>query len=321
MLRCMLARHADAVAAAYGLGRPCAEMVVAGRGELGRVWRLDTDAGVFAVKELLARQRSADAVLDVAYQEAVLATGSVIMPRPVRSRSGQVVSDIGEHQVRVYEWVDLLPIDRSLDVALVGSTLAAVHRVRYSPGRPLNGWYTDAVGQARWAELVAAADDAGAPFTDDFRAEIEFLIELEGLIEAPRDLQSCHRDLWADNLLPTPDGALCVIDWENCGLEDPAQEIPMVLFEFGGGDARRTAAVYAAYVEAGGPARLDRRGSFTMVIAQFGHFWEKAVAAYLAPGATIDDRAHSLERIAEGLRTPLRVDDIDAMLDWITPVR
>jgi Ser/Thr protein kinase RdoA (MazF antagonist) len=321
MLPGMLAAHADAIAAAYRLGRPSAEMVVAGRGELGRVWRLYTSEGSFAVKELLVRQLPADATLDVAYQDAVLATGSVTMPRAVRTGSGDVVSDLGGYQLRVYEWVDLLPIDRTLDAGLVGSTLAAVHRVRHSPARPLTSWYTDAVGTARWADLVDAAIAARAPFAEAFRHEVEFLIGLEGLIEAPRNLQNCHRDLWADNLLPTTGGELCVLDWENCGLEDPAQEIPMVLLEFAGGDAHRTAAVYAAYVDAGGRGRLDRRGAFTMVIAQFGHLLAKSAAAYLAPAATADDRAHSLERIAESLGTPLRVEHIDAVLDWVSPIR
>lgn len=316
----MLAAHAGEIAGAYTLGKPCGELALSSRGELGRVWRLDTDEGSFAVKELLVRQLPTDADLDVAYQEAVLSTGSVRMPRPIRTDSGDVVVDVAEHQLRVYEWVDLLPVDRALDPVLVGSTLAAIHRVRHSPARPLSGWYTDPVGAPRWARLLEAAESAHAPFAEAFRAEIGFLVQLEGLIESPGRLQNCHRDLWADNLYPTDDGGLCVIDWENCGLEDPAQEIPMILFEFAGADARRTAEIYRAYVDAEGPARLDRRGSFTMVIAQFGHFWEKSVTAYLTPGAPDEDRAHCLERIAESLLTPLRIDDIDAVLDWVSPI-
>ena len=95
----------------------------------------------------------------------------------------------------------------------------------------------------------------------------------------------------------------------------------MVLFEFGGGAERRTTEVYAAYVDAGGPARLGGRGDFTMVIAQFGHFWEQAIVAWLAPGASDEDRHHSLERIDEALNTPLRIQDIDAQLDWVSSIR
>jgi hypothetical protein len=58
-----------------------------------------------------------------------------------------------------------------------------------------------------------------------------------------------------------------------------------------------------------------------MVIAQFGHLLDKSVTAYLAPRASDEDRAHSLERIAESLDTPLRIEHIDAILDWVSPVR
>ncbi|MFI6990992.1 hypothetical protein [Nonomuraea wenchangensis] len=44
----------EAVAAAYGLGEPVGPAVYAARGELGRIWRLDTRRGSWAVKEALA---------------------------------------------------------------------------------------------------------------------------------------------------------------------------------------------------------------------------------------------------------------------------
>ena len=80
----MLSDHATTIAQAYGVGAPISEMIMVARGEQGRIWRVDTDAGAFAIKELIIRQTPADAVADVAYQEAVLATRAVPMPRPIR---------------------------------------------------------------------------------------------------------------------------------------------------------------------------------------------------------------------------------------------
>ena len=117
-------------------------------------------------------------------------------------------------------------------------------------------------------------------------------------------------------MLPLADGTVCVIDWENCGLADPAHELPMALLDFCFGDQGRAVALYAAYRENGGPARLRHRGDFTMVIAQFGHFWEMAIESYLAADATADDKSHSIERIAELTSMPLRLEHIDSMLDW-----
>ena len=313
----MLSDHAATIARAYCGGAPVQDMVVAARGEQGRVWRLVTGAGIFAVKDLVVRQLPADAAADVGYQEAVLATRTLQIPRPVRTAAGDVLLDVAGHQVRVYEWVDLLPTDTALEPALIGATLAAVHRIRHEPAGPLHWWYTDPVGAERWTLLLAAAKAAQAPFVEALELEIPHLLRLEALLETPRNLQNCHRDLWADNILPTPGGGVCVIDWENCGLADPAQEIPMVLLDFGVGDPLRTAELYRSYEDAGGPARIRGLAAFTMVIAQFGHFWEAAVEHYLRPHAADEDRAHSLERIAELLTMPLRVKHLEQMLDII----
>lgn len=316
----------------YGLGRPTGDLVLAARGEQGRVWRLDTTSGRFAVKELLIRQLEPDAVADVVYQESVRAAGSVRLPRAVRRVTGEVLLQVAEHQVRVYEWVDLLPRDPTLDPELVGATVAALHRIPHRPARPLNPWYTDPVGAARWSELLAAAEAVRAPFAAEFRAEIPMLLRLETLLEAPTHLQSCHRDLWSDNVLPAVEGGVCVVDWENCGLEEPTHEIPMLLIDFATGDGARARTLYQSYVDAGGPARLRGRGCYTMVIAQFGHFWELAVQAYVAasmhqPGhewsaGPLSDaiRAHSIDRITELLDAGLTVDVIDETLDHLAGV-
>jgi Ser/Thr protein kinase RdoA (MazF antagonist) len=313
----MLSDWAEEVARTFGLGPRVASMQLAGRGEQGQVWRLDTDRGPVAVKELLVRQDEQDAEASVRFQEAVLAAGTVAVPRPIRTSSGRALAQVGPHQVRAYGWVDLLPVDQTLDPVLVGATLAAVHQVHPAPARPLHPWYTEPVGAERWERLLQDAREAGAPFAAGLAEEIPTLLQLEALMEAPRMLQNCHRDLWADNMLPMPGGGVCVIDWESCGLEDPAQELPMVLLDFAVGDAGRLHDLYDAYVDAGGPGRLHGRGDFTMVIAQFGHFWESAVAAYTTPGAAEQTRAHSLGRVEMLLAQPLRPYHLDEVLDTV----
>lgn len=91
----------------------------------------------------------------------------------------------------------------------------------------------------------------------------------------------------------------------------------MALIDFCGGDSHRMSALYQAYRDAGGQGRLTGYGAFTMVIAQFGHFWEAAVVAYLAEHATDDVKAHNLDRIDELLTPPLRLEDLDEMLDAV----
>jgi hypothetical protein len=148
----------------------------------------------------------------------------------------------------------------------------------------------------------------------DFRDE---LVAMEQLLERPADLQTCHRDLWADNLRRTPTGRLCVIDWQDCGLAEPSQELGLVLYEFGTGNSERARSLYEAYVDSGGPGRVDRRGNFSMVIAQLGHINESGCREWLDPAASSRDRDRSAARFAEFTSRPLTCAVIDALLDAV----
>jgi hypothetical protein len=75
-----------------------------------------------------------------------------------------------------------------------------------------------------------------------------------------------------------------------------------------------------SYTAAGGAGGVTGYGSFTMVIAQFSHFWESAITAYLSTNAA-EVKAHSLDRIAELLNLSLRVEHLEEMLDTIASIR
>src|SRR5262249_56625616 len=126
---------------------------------------------------------------------------------------------------------------------------------------------------------------AGAPFGGRLAGLRDELDALESWIEPPQVLQTCHRDLWADNVLPTPGGGVCVIDWENSGPADPSQELGCVLFEFARTDPGRARALTRAYRQAGGPATVNQRRHFSMLIAQLAHITELAATDSLQPNA------------------------------------
>ena len=305
----------DSVASAFDLGNAIGDLVPVARGEQGRVWRLDTDQSSYAVKECFEPQIESEAAADVAYQEAILRESEVAMPQPITTASGSVLAMAGGRQVRIYEWIDLLPSDNAFDPVTVGETVAAIHRVRHEPARPLHPWYIDPVGESTWADLSRRVSASRAPFADGFAASVPTLIDLEALIEPPTTLQNCHRDLFADNMLPMAQGGICVIDWENCGLEDPSHELAMVIFDFTVGNPERTRHLYGAYQQSGGQGCLDGPGVFSMLIAQFGHFYESAAREWLDPQSSHEDRGHAIARFDELFRTPLTIDWIDQVLD------
>src|SRR5690348_2173304 len=129
------APDAEVVAAAFGFGRARGPARFAARGELGRVFRLETAAGVYAVKETFEPWVEAEASRNAAFQEAAAAAG-VPLPRPVRTPAGDVVGA----GVRVFEWVDLEPSGRPVDPADAGRVLAAAHSVGW-PAGPVEAWF------------------------------------------------------------------------------------------------------------------------------------------------------------------------------------
>jgi aminoglycoside phosphotransferase (APT) family kinase protein len=288
----------------FGLGRPArlSDGPVA-RGKQGLVWRLDTAEGSWAVKVPFGPCDEHEARLAAVFQEAACAAG-VPAPQVRRTTEGRVFATLEGRQARVYEWVDLQAPDPRLDPARVGAVVAAIHRVPATGPGPLDPWYHEPVGADRWDQLVSQLAAAGAPFAGRLAGLRDELVALESWIEPPELIQTCHRDLWADNLLPTTGGGVCVIDWENSGPADPSQELGCVLFEFCRSDSGRARALTRAYREAGGPATVSRRGHFSMLIAQLGHITEAAATDWLTPNSRSPERADAAAWIGETLDEP-----------------
>lgn len=216
--------------------------------------------------------------------------------------------------MRVYEWVDLLPPDPLVDPEQVGAVVAALHRVVVPAAGAPDPWSHEPVGAARWDGLVERLTDAGAPFAGRLADLRDELVALEEWLEPPTVTQLCHSDLWADNVLPTPDGRLCVIDWDNSAAADPSHELGCVLFEFARSDPGRVRALLSSYRDSGGPATVRRRGHFTMLIAQLGHITEIAAHDWLVPNVRSPRREDSEAWVSEVFDEPHTREVLDGLL-------
>ena len=304
---------APSIAELYGLGNGAVLAGPVARGHQGQVWRLDSDAGSWAVKEPVATVSEAEVTNAATFQDAVGAAG-VLVPAIRRTLDGSVFADLGSAQVRVHQWVDLLDPDPMLDPAQVGETIAAIHAVRLDGSGPVDPWYAEPVGVAAWDELLADLAGTGAPFAGEMAAARDEIVALEDLVLPHDELQLCHCDLFADNLRATADGRLCVIDWEDCGPADSSYELGVVLFEFARHDAVRARVLYQAYLAAGGPGRLERPSDFSMAIAQLNHIGEIGCRRWLAAEPGSEARSRNAARVAEFLGEPLTRRLIDEML-------
>jgi Ser/Thr protein kinase RdoA (MazF antagonist) len=284
------------------------------RGRQGVVWRLDTAEGSWAVKVPFHPGNEQVVALSTMFQEAAYRAG-VPTPQVRRTAEGRVFATVGDRQVRVYEWVDLGAPDPNLDPALVGRVVAGIHRVAVGDlGGAVDPWYHEPIGAHRWDELVELLETAGAPFAGRLADLRDELVALEAWIEPPENVRTCHRDLWSDNVLPAAGGGVCVIDWENSGPADQSQELGCVLFEFARADSGRARTFIEAYRDAGGPAMVDRRGHFSMLIAQLGHITEIAATDWLQPNLRSPDRTGAAAWIGEVLDEPHTRELLDRLL-------
>ena len=307
--------YADEIATQFGLGALRQPPAVAARGELGVVWRVDSEQGGFALKQHLQRVDPESVQATVAFQERFARSPGreYAVPVPIRTVEGGLLAEVGGMQLSVQSWVDLADADPDLDPVLFARVLADLHRVAEPCEGTVDPWYTAPVGRERWAAHVAALRAQGRPGSEQLAAAVPDLLRLEQLLASPRALRTCHRDLWADNVRATPSGRLCVIDWDNAGPADPGHELAAAVFEYGYPDDERCRALIEAYRAAGGPGRVESAGSFSMLIAQFGHFYELAVARWLDPQATPDDAARadaSLDELSSKPLTPAAVEHL-----------
>lgn len=300
------------VAERFGLGARAMLDGPVAFGRLGEIWQLVTEQGRFAVKHARFAVSVEDAERDAAYQDVVRAAG-VPMPAVVRTVDGAVLADLDGGQVRVYEWVDILPADRSLDPGEIGRALATIHSVEVPIDQPVDDWYVEPVGAEAWQDLLERLQELDAPFADRFVELLPEVLDAEGILTPPRRVQVCHRDLWADNVRRTPDGGLAVLDWENSGPGDVTGELGCVLFEYGLGNPDRMRALYAAYLDAGGPGRLTERGDLTMLVAQTGNIARVGCERWLS-ATTDEERADNADWVAEFLDEPVTVETIDRIL-------
>jgi aminoglycoside phosphotransferase (APT) family kinase protein len=306
----------DGILAAFDLGTwgRLSDGPVA-RGRLGSIWRLDAETGSWAVKQVgrTSRAELTEILEGAAFQEAARAAG-IPTPEVRRTRTGELIADVGGITVRVHAWADLREPDPDLDPVALGQLIAGLHEVPFAGSIGPDPWYSEPIGAARWAEIVRELRGRRAPFADELEGCIPELVALEANPgRPPRMLRTCHRDLWADNLRRTLSGELCVFDFDNAGQADPSQELAQVLVEYATFDPTRSRPIRDAYAESGGPGRVDGAADFALVIAQLAHIVEEGCRRWLA--ATTDaDRADNEGWVREYIDRPLTHDVIEALL-------
>jgi hypothetical protein len=309
---------------AFDLGEGTISDRPVARGRVGEIWRLEASSGTWAVKTEPGSVSEAGVAPSARFQEASVAAG-VPAPALRRSRAGSVYASAGGVMARVLSWVPMAPADPSLDAAAVGDLVGRLHGVAVAgswTAADVEPWFSDPVGAEAWDALLAELTQRGAPFAASLGAHRDEMLALEGLLEPPRDLRWCHRDLFADNVRANPSGGLVVFDFDSSGPCDPAWELAFLLMEYATAEApghalvdrARARALIDAYAAAGGPGRLGGPGDFTMIIAVLSHITQVASRRWLE-ATDPADRDDLAAWAAEFTARPLTRRVIDHLLD------
>src|SRR5262245_21467123 len=307
--------HAQSVADAFGLGRATSLSDPVARGELGEIRRLETDHGSFAVKQDVESWSIDEAETSTTYHRVCWEAG-IPTPEPLRATTGRFMARVDDELVRVYGWAELADPDPTLDPAAVGTLVALLHQVHYEwPTHEIDPWFEAPIGRADWTDVLEASRAAGAQFADRLAGLLPALLEIEEILTPMRPVQTCHLDLWADNVRRSA-GRPIVIDFDNASVGDPSREIAMVIFEFGRRDPVCQRTLYDAYLAASGPGRVRGPADLGLAVAQLHHIGHRHLTMWLA-ARDQEARARSLAGIDEFLGQPLLLPDVDALLEAI----
>lgn len=187
-------------------------------GFANRMYRLDTDQGSFAVKELnLVDRRWSYRVDDVyEFERAAFAAG-IPMPEPISASP----------QTLVHRWVEgeKLP-EAPVSAAYafeIGEILARLHALDVE-------WIHMSIENPTprdWPELAERAAATGQPWADELTAHVETFLAIAHFVdtcERPGPVVLTHKDIQPWNLLAR-DGRPVVLDWELSGMLDLAGEL------------------------------------------------------------------------------------------------
>ena len=272
-------------------------------GYANRMYRLDTDRGTFAVKELnTLDRRYAYRAEDVFRLEQAAFAAGIPMPEPISA----------DHDTLVHRWVEGEKIpEEPVPPAYafeIGEILARIHALDVA-------WPHDVIEEpvsGDWPELAERATATGQPWAAELASQVETFLAIAHFVdtcERPGPVVLTHRDIQPWNLLAR-EGRPVVLDWELSGLLDLSGELGSTALSLAKGpgfDDIQPAifrAVLDGYAAAGGVLPPPGPSWFAFMIGGWlGHTrWNILRCLAGVEAGTGPDLALSHESVGNGLR-------------------
>ena len=254
----------EAVLSEFGLGQLAAapEGVVGGWSH--HVWKVSTEGGAFAVKEMT--EEPADtwwperSDVAAALELAAWRGGEIPMAEPIAARSGALTARLrtaaGPRTYRCHRWVegrrclDLAPSPEH--AASVGRSVATIAALGLPAGTtedqlPWEG--LDVYGATR-----EFAEAEGVSWAGTFGGLQELVDGVRAVFTDLRGrgipMQVLHRDIDPKNAAVVADGTVALFDWDYAGPRLPGAEFLDAALSFSGGDVDADPACVWAFADA-----------------------------------------------------------------------
>jgi len=266
------------------------------------VYRLDTEQGSFAVKELSLERGGTFRHDDVLRFERAAFAAGVPMPEPISA----------DAEVLVHRWVDgdevpEEPVSRAFALE-IGEILARIHALDVT-------WTHTSVNDPAprdWRELARRAAVTDQPWADELAGTVDALLAIADFVdtcERPGPVVLTHRDIHPWNLLAR-EGRPVVLDWELSGSLDLASELGSTALSLSKGpgfdhiDSAVFRSVLDGYVAGGGALPPSGPSWFVFMISGWLGFTRWNIVRCLADVqvGSGPDLALSHESVLNGVR-------------------
>jgi hypothetical protein len=225
---------ADALAAAFGLGRVTGTASAVSFTPMGRSWSITTEGGRWLAVTVYPWMTAEQAELGARLRDAAVAAG-VAAPVPVLSPEGRFIEAVHDQNWRVHEWIEVGPSPVMPTPAAVAGRMGAIYGTLHSLAMPTDEamhWYlTVRKPDEAWGKLLDRAHAADKPWADQLKEVLPVLLDLQA-IEAGIDVDHlilCNRNLIPENVHFGHKDELVVTEWDFAGPLTPELELGSAL--------------------------------------------------------------------------------------------
>lgn len=211
-----------------------------------RMYKVETDKGIYAVKELnsgvMKREKAysnfvfSEKVTDIAKENGISAIGAIKF-------DNDIMVKIEDSYFMVFEWLDgrILKAEeiKEKHCEIIGNILAQIHNTDFSKIEDNERKNID-TKSFNWNSYVQIAKEQNKPYIQELKQNIDLLYEfneksIEALEYAKNNLVISHTDLDRKNVMWQDDKPF-IIDWEASGYINPTIELIQVAWYWSGGD-------------------------------------------------------------------------------------